>query len=182
MKPDSAALPLARPGLRCAALPMMAGMYVQELSRFPSQRSAIGTAGISARPLARLCALAVSGLLLIHLPATAAQDGDQEAPHCPSGQPLSLACLQHQAQVIERSMQVLYLSLQRRLPQDSAQALQTEQQEWTQERDRRCQPNGYVHEAEDMAACRIGMALSRVKDFKNNWSPLAKQAQGEKQP
>jgi len=182
MKPDSAALPLARRGPHCLALLMMAGMYAQELSRCPSQRPATGTAGIAARPLARLCALAVSGLLLIPLPATAAQEGDQDPPHCPSGQPLSLACLQQQAQVIERSMQVLYLSLQRRLPQASARALQTEQQEWTQERDRRCQPNGYVHEAEDMAACRIGMALSRVVVFKNQWHPLAWNEQGGEQP
>ena len=79
-------------------------------------------------------------------------------------------------------MQVLYLYLQRQLPQGNAQALQTEQDDWTQERDRRCRPNGYVHEAEDMAACRIGMALGRVKAFKNQWYPLAKNAQGEKQP
>ncbi|WP_240154223.1 lysozyme inhibitor LprI family protein [Comamonas sp. Tr-654] len=152
------------------------------MSRFPTPSSATRTAGIAARPLARLCALAVSGLLLIHLPATAAQDGDQDPPDCPSGQPLSLACLQQQAQVIERSMQVLYLSLQRQLPQASAQALQAEQEDWTRQRDRRCQPNGYVHEAEDMAACRIGMALSRVVAFKNQWHPLAKSAQGGEQP
>lgn len=79
-------------------------------------------------------------------------------------------------------MQVLYLSLQRQLPQASALALQAEQEDWTRQRDRRCQPNGYVHEAEDMAACRIGMALSRVVAFKSQWHPLAKSAQGGEQP
>ncbi|RDI10692.1 uncharacterized protein DUF1311 [Comamonas sp. AG1104] len=182
MKPDSAALPLVRPGLRCAALPMMAGMYVQELSRSSPLRPAANTFHSPARRLARLCALAAGCLLIAHLPVASAQDNEPAPLHCPSDQPLSLACLEQQAQVIERSMQVLYLYLQRQLPPASAQALQAEQEDWTRQRDRRCLPNGYVHEAEDMAACRIGMALSRVKDFKNNWSPLAKQAQGAKQP
>lgn len=182
MKPDSAALPLARPGLRCAALPMMAGMYAQELSRSSPLRPAANTSHRPARRLARLCALAAGSLLIAHLPAASAQDSEQAPLHCPSDQPLSLVCLEQQAQVLERGMQVLYLYLQRQLPQANAQALQTEQDDWTQERDRRCQPNGYVHEAEDMAACRIGMALGRVKAFKNQWYPLAKNAQGEKQP
>lgn len=182
MKSDSAAPPLARRGLHCATLPMMTGMHVQDLPRFSSQHSAIGKAGTAARPWTRLCTLALGGLLLAHQPAADAQDGEPAPLHCPADQPLSLACLQQQAQVLERSMQALYLHLQRRLPQDRAQALQTEQQEWTQERDRRCQPNGYVHEAEDMAACRIGMALSRVVVFKNQWHPLARNAQGGEQP
>ena len=58
MKPDSAALPLARPGLRCAALPMMAGMYAQELSRSSPLRAAAKTSHSPARRLAGLCALA----------------------------------------------------------------------------------------------------------------------------
>ena len=182
MKPDSAALPLARHGLRCAALPMMAGMYVQELSRSSPLRPAANISHSPARRLTRLCALVAGSLLIAHLSVASAQENEPAPLHCPADQPLSLACLEQQAQVLERGMQVLYLYLQRQLPQASAQALQTEQEDWTRQRDRRCQPNGYVHEAEDMAACRIGMALSRVKDFKNNWSPLAKQAQGAKQP
>ncbi|MGB6096013.1 MAG: lysozyme inhibitor LprI family protein [Comamonas thiooxydans] len=157
-------------------------MYAQELSRSSPLRPAANTSHSAARRLARLCALAAGSLLIAHLPVASAQDSEPAPLHCPSDQPLSLACLEQQAQILERGMQVLYLYLQRQLPQANAQALQTEQDDWTQERDRRCQPNGYVHEAEDMAACRIGMALSRVKAFKNQWYPLAKNAQGEKQP
>lgn len=197
MKPDSAALPLIRPRLCCAALPMMASMHTKDSSLFrflhQGERSQVrARAGRLTRCGAwrRAClgAIASCSLLLTGHSAPAAQvsspssQDSNSSLHCPSGQPLSLPCLEQQAQIIEHGMQVLYQSLQRQLPQASAQALQTEQDTWTRERDQRCQPNGYVHEAEDMAACRIGMALSRIKVYKNQWHPLAWGAQGEKQP
>lgn len=203
MKPDSTALPLIRFRLCCAALPMMASMHTKDSSHFRFLRQGehsqvrtraarvtrFGDAARGAWRRACLSAIAGCGLLLAGHSAPAAQasspssrDSNSASLQCPSDQPLSLPCLEQQAQIIEHGMQMLYQSLQRQLPQASAQALQTEQDAWTRERDQRCQPNGYVHEAEDMAACRIGMALSRIQVYKNQWHPLAWGAQGERQP
>ena len=98
------------------------------------------------------------------------------------GQEGTLACFQQQATVIDQAMKVIYQSMLQDLPEDSAKALQAEQEQWARERDQTCVPRGAVHDAEDVQVCRIRMTLERVKANKNQWWPLAKQARSAKQP
>lgn len=101
---------------------------------------------------------------------------------CLAGQEATLACLQQRQATLEYSGQVLYISLMLGLPEAQAQALHTEQSRWQAERGQSCRPNGYRHEQEDQAVCRIRMTLERVKVYKTHWYPIAKIAKGEAKP
>ena len=131
--------------------------------------------------LASMAALCLTALCLTAFPHAAQADEAGPGLDC-KGQAGTLACLQQQATVIDQAMQVIYQSMLHDLPEDSAKALQAEQEHWAQERDQTCVPRGYVHDSEDVQVCRIRMTLARVKAHKNQWWPLAKQARSAKQP
>ena len=111
--------------------------------------------------LASMAALCLAALCLTAFPHAAQADEAGPGLDC-KGQEGTLTCLQQQATVIDQAMQVIYQSMLHDLSEDSAKALQAEQEHWARERDQTCVPRGYVHDSEDVQVCRIRMTLARV--------------------